>query len=211
MMKNNRISILPLGDSITNGHNYPGGYRIELFRLLGLSNIKTSFLGSEVNGPEELPEKKHEGHSGWTIEGINSRIKHWLKNNEPDIILLLIGTNNIAQLQPAEIAIKKLNILINNICQLKPDSKILIASIPPINNTTMNKMVDDYNNRIKLLCTNLRQNNRRITFVDVHSNLSFNDLFDGAHPNKQGHKKIAAKWYEAILKLPRFSNYKYGF
>ncbi len=190
-----------MGDSITDGYNYPGGYRIELFRLLSLSNIELTFLGSEENGPKELLQKKHEGHSGWTIEEIDSRIISWLKNIEPVIILLLIGTNNIAQLQSAEIAIKKLNILINNICQLKPESKILIASIPPINDYFINKTVNDYNNKMKLLCANLNQNNRRITFVDINSNLSFKDLFDGAHPNEQGHKKIAAKWYEAILKL----------
>jgi acyl-CoA thioesterase-1 len=193
------ISILPLGDSITDGYNYPGGYRIKLFELLKSAGIKVNYLGSMENGP--LPEKKHEGHSGWTIEEINSRIKYWLSNINPGIILLLIGTNNIAMLDTAERAGNKLGMLINNITQLKPVSFLLTASIPPINDPHLNEEIKSYNRSVKKLCDEYREKNCKICFVDLFSALNFDDLFDGAHPNKSGHDKIASKWYEAILKI----------
>ena len=116
---------------------------------------------------------------------------------DDDIILLLIGTNNIAMLEPAERALNKLNILINNICELKPESHLFLSSIPPINDYYINKTVQDYNSRIKILCE--KHKNSKIYFVDVYKALSIHDLFDGAHPNESGHRKIAFTWYEAIL------------
>jgi acyl-CoA thioesterase-1 len=197
------ISILPLGDSITDGYNYPGGYRIKLFELLKSAGIKVNYLGSMENGP--LPEKKHEGHSGWTIEEINARIKYWLANINPGIILLLIGTNNIAMFDTAESAGNKLEMLLNNITRLKPESYLLTASIPPINDPHLNERIKSYNKRVKKLCDEHKEKNRKICFVDVFSGLNFDDLFDGAHPNKNGHDKIAYKWYEAALKIINMS------
>lgn len=198
-MNNKSINIMPLGDSITDGHNYPGGYRIKLFELLKSAEKEVTFSGSMENGP--IPEKKHEGHSGWTIEEINSGIKYWLSDVKPDIILLLIGTNNIAMLDPAESAGNKLEMLINNITQAKPDSFLLTASIPPINDPRLNERVKIYNIRVKKLCDEYKEENCKIDFVDIFSALDFDDLFDGAHPNKKGHDKIALKWYESILKI----------
>ena len=200
MIKND-ISILPLGDSITDGYNYPGGYRIKLFELFKSAGINVTYLGSMENGP--LPEKKHEGHSGWTIEEINARIKSWLSDIHPDIILLLIGTNNIATFDTAKIAGHKLEILINNITQLKPASFLLTASIPPINDPSLNKRIKSYNRSVKKLCDEYKKKNRKICFVDVFSALNFDDLFDGAHPNKSGHDKIAYKWHEAVFKITK--------
>ena len=38
----------------------------------------------------------------------------------------------------------------------------------------------------------------QIYFVDQHSVLTLDDLFDGIHPNATGYEKIANTWYQAM-------------
>ena len=44
--------IMPLGDSITDGWNVAGGYRISLFSRLTQANYGFDFVGSMDNGPQ---------------------------------------------------------------------------------------------------------------------------------------------------------------
>ncbi|NJO19795.1 MAG: hypothetical protein HC838_06605 [Spirulinaceae cyanobacterium RM2_2_10] len=91
------LKIMPLGDSITDGYNLPGGYRFPLWQALRDRGYPIDFVGSQQNGPATWPEREHEGHSGWKIAQIHQRLTGWLATTQPDIILLLIGTNDIAQ------------------------------------------------------------------------------------------------------------------
>ena len=47
---------MPFGDSITDGYNpdTPGGYRVELFRLLRKAGKNVTYVGSGWNGPEKV-------------------------------------------------------------------------------------------------------------------------------------------------------------
>ena len=47
---------MPLGDSLTDGYNIPGGYRIELVSRLDADDLDVDFVGSLRNGPEQ-PER----------------------------------------------------------------------------------------------------------------------------------------------------------
>ncbi len=68
------LKIMPLGDSITDGYNVPGGYRAELWRLLDVAGTHVNFVVSLQSGPSGLPDKDHEGHSGWCISPLLSSV-----------------------------------------------------------------------------------------------------------------------------------------
>ena len=70
--------IMPLGDSITDGFGIPGGYRIDLEDDLLGSGLTPNFVGSLQNGPTQLADKQHEGHSGWRIDEIHASVAGWL-------------------------------------------------------------------------------------------------------------------------------------
>ena len=195
------IKIMPLGDSITDGYNFPGGYRINLWKQLSDRGYKIDFVGSLVNGPNDLPDRNHEGHSGWTIDDINRHIKAWLKRNKPDVVLLTIGTNDIGRNDRVENAPERLNSLIENIFKEVPMAEILVASIPPIEMQAINKRVDEYNRAIASLVERRQKEGDRLRFVDINSALTFDDLEDGVHPNGQGHNKMANVWEEALIPL----------
>ena len=99
-----KITIMPLGDSITLGigpSDLPenlNGYRRDLYNLLSSSGYDIDFVGSLSNGT--FVEKQHEGHPGATaadiassLTGVYSRLVAY----PADIILLHIGTNGLSE------------------------------------------------------------------------------------------------------------------
>ncbi len=193
--------IMPLGDSITDGYDFPGGYRINLWKQLSDRGYKINFVGSLINGPNYLPDRDHEGHSGWRIDQIHQYINIWLKRTQPDIILLTIGTNDIAQNYRVKTAPERLNNLIDEIFQEVPNAEILVASIPPIEMEEVDRRVNEYNRAIAALIESRQKQGDRLIFVDINSALDFDDLEDTVHPNRRGHSKMAKLWEEALIPL----------
>lgn len=196
---------MPLGNSITDGYNVPGGYRINLWQKLTNQGLKFEFVGSMKNGPESLPDKNHEGHSGWRIEQINRLIQRWLKKAQPEIILLTIGTNDLVQNYFVETAPERLDKLVRDIFNQLPEVEILVASIPPVDEAVINQKVQNYNATIKSLVEKRKKQGDPIEFVDIYSGLTMADLADGVHPNIQGHSKIAEMWGTVLIDVLKSS------
>lgn len=189
---------MPLGDSITDGYFIPGGYRIELWYGLKTQGYAIEFVGSVSNGPDSLPDHHHEGHPGWRIDQIHIHIAGWLNAAQPDIILLLIGTNDIAQDYKIDTALDRLDQLIETIFQGTPNVQLFVGSIPPISEPTLNQRAIAYNQEVEALVQHRKASGDRIDFVDFYYTLSLDDLPDGVHPNREGFRKIARAWEKAI-------------
>ncbi len=71
---NGGVRVMPLGDSITDGFNVQGGYRIGLWQRLANAGVATDFVGSGANGPASLGDHDHEGHSGWRIDDLDRNV-----------------------------------------------------------------------------------------------------------------------------------------
>jgi len=135
---------MPLGDSITRGSNSRGGYQCKLEKLLSEKQIKFIFVGSVRDDTIEIKNKSHEGHSGFRINQISNHISNqisnhistWILSKNPDIILLLIGINDIWIDEPNENPnvsdkIRKLKKLLISFLALAPDAKVVLSSSPP--------------------------------------------------------------------------------
>jgi acyl-CoA thioesterase I len=193
------LKIMPLGDSITDGYFVPGGYRIELWSALKKQGYTVEFVGSDSNGPSSLPSRNHEGHSGWRIDQIRQQIARWLQKFQPEIILLLIGTNDIAQGYKINTAPDRLDRLVQDIFKFAPNVQLFVGSIPPIGESTLNQRAILYNLDVEEFVQRRQQAGKAIHFVDLYYLLSFNDLPDGVHPNQEGFHKIALAWEQAIV------------
>jgi acyl-CoA thioesterase I len=189
---------MPLGDSISDGYFIPGGYRIELWYGLKTQGYAVEFVGSASNGPDSLPDRRHEGHSGWRIDQIHEQVAGWLNAAQPNIILLLIGTNDIAQGYKIDTAPDRLDRLIETIFQVTPNVQLFVGSIPPISEPILNQRAIAYNQEVEALVQHRKASGDRIDFVDFYYTLSLDDLPDGVHPNREGFRKIAQAWENAI-------------
>lgn len=192
--------IMPLGDSITDGMMMSdmtgGGYRINLWKLAENMGAKIDFVGSMKNGPSSLPDKDHEGHSGWTTSQIDSNINNWMSTYKPRIVLLHIGTNDMRMGSP-DSAASTLGKIIDKICaQLPSNGKLYVSNIIPFPMAA--SQTQAYNAKIPGIVQEKANSGKPVYFVEMFSKLTQNDLDDGVHPNHAGYDKMGAVWFEAI-------------
>ena len=195
---NGGVRVMPLGDSITDGFNVPGGYRIDLWQRLVNGRFTVDFVGTGFNGPAGLGDHDHEGHSGWRIDQIDANIVNWLRTTTPRTILLHIGTNDMIQ-NPAN-APARLATLLDRMIAQAPNAEIFVATIIPLSGQDAN--VRSFNAGL-ISAVQARANaGRHVHLVDMFNALTTADLADGVHPNANGYNKMAAVWFNALLSVP---------
>ena len=196
--------IMPLGDSITQG-TVPGGYRARLWQLLTNAGFKVDFVGTLSNNTAaSLPDPQHEGHSGWMINQIDANILSYLDAvDDPDLILLLLGTNDYKLDNDPTNAIHRLEALIAKIATKRPFAKIVVANLllrtdyPALNDTIQ----ATFNPLVPGVVSNQAALGRQVFFLDLRSAVGAADLADGLHPNQSGYDKMADSWFSAITNL----------
>jgi hypothetical protein len=213
--------VLPLGDSITWGINYGGGYRIKLAVHAATDQKNITYVGYDTANPPDATAlgklgtakdkyvNKHEGHSGWTIQqdddlvtgkstanndGVSYSGKKVVKDFGPHIVLVHLGTNDMYQTPTG--APDRLGTLIDHIVTDAPDALVVVSSIIPFPSgasatSTFNKAVPDV--------VKQHAHGGHVIYVDQFTGFSTSDLgSDQIHPNEGGYEKMAVVWYNAI-------------
>ncbi|WFE33468.1 cellulose binding domain-containing protein [Micromonospora sp. WMMD975] len=199
---NGGVRVMPLGDSITEGTQVPGGYRIGLWQRLNSAGYRVDLVGSQYNGPGNLGDHDHEGHPGWRIDQIDANIVGWLRNTTPRTVLLHIGTNDILQNYNVSGAPNRLSSLIDKITATAPDAEVFVAQLIPLSNSGQESAVRTFNAAIPGIVQSKVNAGKRVHLVDMHSALNTSDLIDGIHPTANGYDKMAAVWYNALRAVP---------
>jgi len=155
--------VMPLGDSITDGvgSSAPGGgYRVQLFHDAVQAHKALTFVGSatDPNGPSTLDGKtfprNHEGHPGYTIDdssttsGISPLVDQSIATNHPQIILLMIGTNDTNRNIDVANAPARLGALLDRMIKDAPNALLVVAKITPTMDDGANTSVHAYNDAI---------------------------------------------------------------
>ncbi|WP_236048832.1 AbfB domain-containing protein [Paractinoplanes ovalisporus] len=191
--------ILPLGDSITDGFNVPGGYRINLWRTLIGAGHLVDFVGSQSNGPADLPDREHEGHSGWRIDQVDAQATGWVTATAPRSVLVHLGTNDIVQNYDLPNAPARLSGLIDKIRAAAPGADVFVASIVPFSDPARESAANAFNATLPGI---VRGKGFKVHFVDLHAALTTAQLADGVHPNREGYDRMAAGWASALASVP---------
>jgi aryl-phospho-beta-D-glucosidase BglC (GH1 family)/lysophospholipase L1-like esterase len=205
--------IMPLGDSITLGVN--GGYRNNLYTGLQQNSCGVDNVGTQSDPNTRVADKDHEGHPGFTIGDIAGSVNAWMASTQPNVILLMIGTNDTAwwtNEDGNEIAVRH-NALIDQLRTARPDAWFLVASIPPQSSvlihgkadgtttaTTVDRAVltQQFNAAIRSNVNARVAAGQHVRFVDVNSVLTTADLYDGIHPTETAHAKVAQIFLDGI-------------
>ncbi len=148
--------ICPVGDSITAGFTdnpnwtvpFEFGYRSGLYTRLTNSGMAFQLVGNSpqpwdgANGTvtnTPMPDLRfvnqdhHEGYSGQTTSFVLSNIGNWLGVDQPHIILLLIGINDIGEGSTAEPTAAELNLsnIVVTVVNKSPGTHLIVAQITP--------------------------------------------------------------------------------
>jgi lysophospholipase L1-like esterase len=192
------VRIMPLGDSITDGFNVPGGYRVDLLPKLVAAGYRIDFVGSQSNGPAGLTDRDHEGHSGWRIDQLDANIVSWLNTYTPRTVLLHIGTNDIIQNQSG--ASTRLASLVDKIVATAPEARVFVATIIPLPGSET--AINAFNAAVPGIVQSRADAGKHVHLVDMYRALTAADLADGIHPNAGGYAKMATTWYNALRAVP---------
>ncbi|MGF1492189.1 MAG: GDSL-type esterase/lipase family protein [Microcoleaceae cyanobacterium] len=219
------IQIMPLGDSITQGqvnNDTPEaereGYRLGLQERLEDFGLNFDFVGSNSNGTSNLPDQDHEGNPGFTIVNVdrgrntvpNSGVDNWIPTFDPDVILLMIGTNSAGR--EVEQMTSQMNNLLDSIINDNGfTGDLIVSTIPPIRSDGRFEErvpnAEAFNAQLPGLVDQFAQAGANITFVDminVPNGLTVDDITappddSGIHPTVEGYDKIAQFWFNALL------------
>jgi lysophospholipase L1-like esterase len=199
------VKIMPLGDSITYGMGAPGGYRAPLYQLCVNTNFNVNFVGTQNNNPAPWQlQVNHEGHSGLRIDQIYSAFLAEVNSiSAPDIILLMIGTNDYGQNYDTANATNRLDQLITLIATNQPNAKLFVANLTLRTDSSSVEMAIEatFNPFVPGLVATHAALGQHVYFVDIHSVIGASDLIDTLHPNQTGYDKMAAAWFQAIAKV----------
>jgi lysophospholipase L1-like esterase len=204
--------IMPFGDSITQGFNVAGGYRAPLFHLALAANRNITFVGSANDFSVPTVDgmafpKNHEGHGGYTIEGSNGIaqfVSTSIPNFKPNIITLMIGTNDINGNNNVADAPNRLGKLLDAIFMRDANILVILAQMVPTGSDGTNNAVKTYNAAMPNLVSTRVSKGQHIVLVDMYTAFTNNAnykqalLGDNLHPNQTGYNLMADVWFQAL-------------
>lgn len=213
--------VWPVGDSITQGNSdgdtTRGSYRATLYDLLSQHGYTFSFTGHQNvdNGGLPVGYQYHSGVSGAVIKdnystrkGIQQNLPTWwstgqLATTKPNLILLMIGTNDLNIPYDVANAPSRLDGLIQALFDLSGDVSMIVASIPPIRTTTVPAGgVSSYNAAVPGIVQSYKNAGKDIYYLDMFTAIDsqYSTLMrtDNLHPNNTGNNVMANQWFSTI-------------
>lgn len=213
-----RFRIMTMGDSITLGGYYvgntwtvDGGYRKVLWQNLLDVYSDIALVGSLQNGSMGKWGSAHEGHSGVRIDQLHEKIDLALTTYDPDVVVLMIGTNDVSQSFDLNNAGFRYRNLLEKMWSLKPGVAIVASSIIPINHPSANAAAAQYNSSIRQVVSDLNNapsaQQGPLYWIDSFNNsgleVSSPDFADNVHPSPEGYDKLGAAISRELIPLLR--------
>lgn len=207
--------IMPMGDSLTVGWNpldpliAQGGYRAVLNDYL---NNRVDWVGRQQHGPPEA--RNHEGWGGYQIRRYQDLALAGAMAQQPDIVLLMLGTNDAWHpgeydaLSTRENMVPNLVTFLDKLYSYQPDVKVILSTLPDIHYDGSDA-IRAYNAAMPGIVAQMTTSGRQIHLVDAFSRVTLDDTWtdtDGIHPNALGYRHIA----DAFISDPWLRNARYG-
>ncbi len=191
------VRIMAIGDSITAGDDGDYTWRYRLWQHLSQNGADVDFVGDFT-----APRAGSYGASGWDSDhqAVWGR-PAWVQKQEtaaavtrhtPDLVVLHIGTNDLAYGGEAAVAASDVGAIIAAARSARPSVKFLLMKVIPRDGTDQT-VTQDYNARLAALAAGSSTAASPIAVGDAYTGVDpDDDLYDGTHPNRRGEYKIAA-------------------
>jgi lysophospholipase L1-like esterase len=217
------IKVMPVGDSITDDCSLNGAWRLYLQPMLETNGFPFTFTGRQISSPVGFTKTHHEGYCGaviappgvFAVHGYSTTDAYLLKivadamaitANRPDVILLLIGANDIGRgRNPYIVATNDMSNLLNLMFSNVPNANIIISKITSLQNASLNygpyaTNVIIYNAALQTLVNQRRALGQNVFLADMFSAVDYNTMFmsDHVHPNSLGLNAMAKEFLTRI-------------
>ena len=223
--------IMPLGDSITwddrgdddRDDGEKVAYRYRLWQLLTNAGYEINFVGSKYTGYDIFPDAENEGHPGWRADEIvagrsgsgEGKLSDWLIAEEPNIVLLHIGTNDISSNNENWNEVEAILVVIDDYESVSGKAVWVVLSliidrscVPPLAPPCPKSLeTTNFNNDVRDFVFFPRQaggdniilvNMQNDAGIDYHQWIFGGDMYDDLHPFRTGYAKMANLWFTAL-------------
>ncbi|MEU8158051.1 GDSL-type esterase/lipase family protein [Micromonospora sp. NPDC048986] len=195
------LRILAIGDSITRGVGSPttDGYRAYLTSyLVDVGQYTTTdMVGGLVDGLG--PQPQHEGHGGWRIDQLTAEAAGWVTTYDPDVVLVMGGTNDALQGASATTMGNRLRGLLAAILTTDPTVRVIVADlIPPYGSDqkdTASLLSRQFNAQIQAIADAASP---RVSVARMTRAVPSRLLADGVHPDDEGYERMAWVWWQCL-------------
>ncbi|MEV5897338.1 FG-GAP-like repeat-containing protein [Nonomuraea fuscirosea] len=115
----------------------------------------------------------------------------------PNVVVLHIGTNDLANGEQHTSALTRLGTLINNIDDIAPLTTVIVSTLVPSTNQAVDSRIALFNSYLPAAVNTWRAEGKRVRLARVLG-LTSADMVDALHPNNNGYRKMADTYHNAI-------------
>ena len=200
LAKKGEVTILGLGDSITEGGPEFFSYLFPLDSMLRRGGYKVKFIGPRSTG-QRSDSIRHSGFSGKTAEFLAKNIDSIYTAFPADIVLLHSGHNHFVEEAPIDGIIRAQRSIIKTIKAKNRDAHVFVAAVITAGKLPKYEYIPALNAAIRNMVGSM--NDPSVIFVDQQQGWDWNlyTIQDKVHPNRAGANRIAKNWYDAITPL----------
>lgn len=222
------VNIMPLGNSITRGKgtgpvpdsaNFNYGFRYYLFNSLNSSGYDFDFVGTLIDGSQSgfSFDFHHEGHAGFLADQLVPQMATYLTTTQPNVILLHIGTNDVAQRIDTNYAadVADVEAILNAIDSYSTEAIVVLAQIIDQDRNDGRykpNSVSTFNGLLATMVQTRINSGDKLVLVDMYNALDYSlggDMThdeayypnDWLHPTDSGYQKMATVWQNALADL----------
>ncbi|MDF1751552.1 MAG: GDSL-type esterase/lipase family protein [Verrucomicrobiales bacterium] len=192
------ITILPLGDSITQG-----GSTFTCYREILAPQFRTEKRPFKFIGPNRDSTSAHAGFGGKNTHYLANISEEIYRKYPADIVMIHSGHNSFSKDLPVPGIISDTKRIIENIRDINPEVTILLAQVIPAGKLPKYSYIPELNREFKKLAEQMKDQRSVIVLVDQSDGFDWktDTIADKVHPNQKGAEKMAARWMEALLPL----------
>jgi lysophospholipase L1-like esterase len=227
---------MAIGDSITDDCVYNGAWRQYLQPLLEAGGCPFTFVGRQSSAPSgNFTKVLHEGYCGaviappgvltYSVHGyagpdvyLQKIVADALTNATPDVVLLLIGVNDIGRgRDPMQVATNDMPNLLNLIFSNAPSANIILAKVTSLLNANLSGLnyaayatnIYTYNAALQTMVNQRRALGQNVFLADMFSVVDPNTMYnpDHVHPNALGLQAVAQEWFTRLQAITVTSNF----
>lgn len=189
------LDVMPIGDSLTRGQGDPNwwGFRGDVRARLIRQGVSVNFVGPWIDGTGA--DHEHAGTSGARIDQVNVQIPQLMTVYKPDVVLILLGTNDTGQQYELTTVSDRMTSLVNRVLQFRPSARVFVSTIPGWANQTAQANADIVNNGIRAAVNGLGNPNVSLVPNDIVRDPAKDLTSDGVHLNQCGYAKLAFVWF----------------
>ncbi|MCF3110633.1 GDSL-type esterase/lipase family protein [Niabella sp. CC-SYL272] len=150
------ITLMGLGDSITEGGAKTSSYLFSLWKKLKEAGYNVNFIGPRQTTLKDIT-LNHSGFGGQNAEFLEKRIDSIYREFPADVVLLHSGHNYFVEDKPISVIIEAQKSIISKIKAINPGAAIFVAQVIESGKLPKYSYIPELNKKIKSLVDDLQK------------------------------------------------------